>query len=267
MLTFGDVKPGYVVQLKGSACRVTEARVIKGKSQQQPNKVFVTGTAEEGFGENAHEAGAVVKEIKPATREIQVHVMPAETSGSHADSEEEDDDSSEEFAGLEDYDFDTGDAGASLVEPMLCGDLKKGMNVVCLPNQPCRVTSISFAKGGKHGASKATIHAVNLFTGATVIQQSVPSSARLFSPVVTRDQYVVTDLQGDVPTLMNAGGDMRQDLDLPTTTTGELSLVGQQLVTTFEALQDSDERELQVVVLDCMDRQQIVEVRSVAVHD
>ncbi|EZQ06778.1 MULTISPECIES: translation initiation factor IF-5A [Acidianus] len=45
------------------------------------------------------------------------------------------------------------------------GDLKEG-NYVVIDGEPCRVVEVSKAKTGKHGAAKANIVAISIFTGS-----------------------------------------------------------------------------------------------------
>lgn len=106
-----------------------------------------------------------------------------------------------------DVDVDTVVQSATLTTPVLCGDLKKGAFVM-LKGKPCRVTSTSFAKGGKHGATKGKINGKDIFTGATVEVNGVPSDRRMEAPVISFEELQVIDLDADGDlTLMNEDGE------------------------------------------------------------
>ena len=66
-----------------------------------------------------------------------------------------------------------------------------------LSGKPCKVTEMStskvlkilkFIKAGKHGAAKASIAGVDIFTGKKV-EDSAPSTANIDCPVVKKIDY------------------------------------------------------------------------------
>ncbi len=61
---------------------------------------------------------------------------------------------------------------------------------------PCRVTEYSTAKPGKHGASKATIVGVDIFTNKKY-EDTYPTSATMRVPIVTKIEYEVADIDDD----------------------------------------------------------------------
>lgn len=55
-------------------------------------------------------------------------------------------------------------ADSSFVTPSQWGALKKG-GYAMLCGKPCKITEYSTAKTGKHGAAKATVTGIDIFTG------------------------------------------------------------------------------------------------------
>lgn len=75
---------------------------------------------------------------------------------------------------------------------------------------------ISFAKTGKHGASKASITAIDIFTNRKH-EASVSSSHNVPVPEVTRNEYQLINVAQDgFLTLMDKDCETREDLKLPT---------------------------------------------------
>lgn len=110
--------------------------------------------------------------------------------------------------------FEKGDAGASQTEQKQASHLKKG-DYVMLKGNPCRVTEMTTAKAGKHGAAKASISGVDIFTGKNV-EDSCPSTSNVEVPIVKKNEYTLLDIQDDgFLTLMTSEGETKEDLKLP----------------------------------------------------
>ena len=60
----------------------------------------------------------------------------------------------------EDYEFEKSDAGSAGIVKIGANSLKRG-DLVMIKDHPCRVTSFSTAKTGKHGSAKAMVTGKN----------------------------------------------------------------------------------------------------------
>ncbi len=90
------------------------------------------------------------------------------------------------------------------------GELKEG-NYIVIDGEPCRVVEIQKAKTGKHGAAKANVVAISVFTGA---------KKTLMAPV---DQQVeVPIIEKHVGQILADTGDKLQVMDLNTYETFEM---------------------------------------------
>ncbi|BFZ23589.1 hypothetical protein BsWGS_26628 [Bradybaena similaris] len=150
----------------------------------------------------------------------------------------------------EDDNFDRGDAGASLTFPVQCSELKKG-GYVNVKGRPCRIVDIHSSKVGKHGHSKVTFTALDLFTDKRY-QAVHPSSHTVDIPVVTRTDYIVVDIR-DYLTLMDDKGILRHDLPAPD---GDVGKAIRDKVAT------SKEDTVEVSVLSAMGEEIIVGVKT-----
>jgi translation initiation factor 5A len=61
---------------------------------------------------------------------------------------------------------------------------------------PCKVVDFSTAKPGKHGACKAVIVGVDIFTNKKY-EDSAPTTATVQVPNVVKKEYAVADVSGD----------------------------------------------------------------------
>ncbi len=84
------------------------------------------------------------------------------------------------------------------------GDLKEG-NYIVIDGEPCRVVEIVKAKTGKHGAAKANVVAVSVFTGA---------KKTLMAPV--DDQVEIPIIEKHVGQILADTGDKIQVMDMDT---------------------------------------------------
>ena len=82
---------------------------------------------------------------------------------------------------------------------------------------------ITTSKTGKHGHAKANYYGYDIFTHKRY-EDCEPTTHNVMVPVVTRTEYLLTDINeddktenGDVVTLMTEGGDQREDLRMPDT--------------------------------------------------
>ena len=115
---------------------------------------------------------------------------------------------------MEDYTFDSGEAGASETIPMEAGQIRKG-GLIMIKGQPCKVADVSTSKTGKHGHAKCNFIAYNIFNNKK-LEDMIPSTHGTTIPVVSRTEYTLVDISDDdFLTLMDSNGKTREDLTLP----------------------------------------------------
>ena len=115
---------------------------------------------------------------------------------------------------MEDYTFDSGEAGASETIPMEAGQIRKG-GLIMIKGQPCKVADVSTSKTGKHGHAKCNFIAYNIFNNKK-LEDMIPSTHGTTIPVVSRTEYTLVDISDDdFLTLMDSNGETREDLMLP----------------------------------------------------
>eukprot|EP01006_Ploeotia_vitrea_P064114 TRINITY_DN8699_c0_g1_i1.p1 TRINITY_DN8699_c0_g1~~TRINITY_DN8699_c0_g1_i1.p1 ORF type:complete len:159 (-),score=18.11 TRINITY_DN8699_c0_g1_i1:69-545(-) len=117
---------------------------------------------------------------------------------------------------VEDYDFESGDAGAELSFAQEAGQIRVGGYMVMKGNIPCKVSDVSTSKTGKHGHAKCNFTAIGIFNGKKY-EDIIPSTHTAHVPFVKRNEYVITDIGDDeFVTLMDDNGTQREDIKLPT---------------------------------------------------
>ncbi len=252
---------GMRVMLKDEACQVTDVREMKAKGAKAVKKTKLTAL-------NA--AGKSLKLVKPCTHTLQRVVGEQQqhdddAQGPEINEEEEKGASSSEENDeyeLEDYDctITESSADAALTTPVRCGSLKKGDFVVLKGNKPCKIVAMTVVQVGKHGHTKATITGLDVFTGKKYIEAGVPSDHTVAAPVMQRKDWQLTDLSyNGGMTLMDEGGSLREDLDLPTDTQNERNELGEHIATAFEELGDGSSRALFLTVLSAMGAEQVID--------
>ena len=115
---------------------------------------------------------------------------------------------------LDNFDFSSGEAGASETIPMEAGQIRKG-GYIMIKGQPCKVSDVSTSKTGKHGHAKCNFIAYNIFNNKR-LEDMVPSTHGTTVPVVSRMEYTLVDIDDeDYVSLMDENGEIRDDLKLP----------------------------------------------------
>lgn len=203
MVKFEHIVKDMVVVLKRDV-HCTVIRTETSMTKRKGVKVTVFAKAVEG--------GEDVKEVKPAERLTELVSAPeGYVAGAVVEEKEEVAQASAE----RDDTVDTTSAGASLTVPIRAGEVKKG-GFVLLKEKPCKVISVTTSKTGKHGHAKCNFTAIDIFTGKK-LEDIVPSSHTAFVPNVTRIEYTLLDINDeDFMSLMDDGGDSREDLKMPT---------------------------------------------------
>lgn len=118
----------------------------------------------------------------------------------------------------DDFDFASGDAGASETFPMQCSALRKGGHVM-IKSRPCKIVEMSTSKTGKHGHAKVHMVAIDLFTGKK-LEDICPSTHNMEVPNVKRTDYQLIGIEEGFLSLMDETGETREDLKLPTDALG-----------------------------------------------
>ncbi len=79
-----------------------------------------------------------------------------------------------------------------------------------------QVIDVTTSKTGKHGHAKCHFTATDIFTGKKM-EELVPASHNLEVPIVTREDYTLVDVSDEgFLGLMDATGNIREDMQLPT---------------------------------------------------
>ena len=118
------------------------------------------------------------------------------------------------MASVDDYDFSSGDAGASHVYNSEAGQIRVG-GYMCIKEKPCKVSDVSTSKTGKHGHAKCNFTALDIFTNKKY-EDIVPATHNAHIPVVVRKDYLLLDITDDgFLSLMDEENEVRDDLKLP----------------------------------------------------
>jgi translation initiation factor 5A len=119
----------------------------------------------------------------------------------------------------DEFDFAGGDAGASSTFPMQCSALRKG-GFVMIKGKPCKIVEMSTSKTGKHGHAKVHMVALDIFTQKKY-EDICPSTHNMEVPNITRRDFQLLDIEDGYLSLMDDGGNTRDDLKVPEGEIGE----------------------------------------------
>ena len=191
------------------------------------------------------------------------------------------------MATADDYDFSSGDAGASHVFNMEAGQIRVG-GYICIKEHPCKVSAVSTSKTGKHGHAKCNFTAIDIFTGkkyevcqappphqphillslhrispfppssslSRFPQDIIPSTHTAHVPNVTRKDYSLVDITDeDFTSLMDEEGNCREDIKLPDVPDN----FGREIRTAFDS-----GKSITVSVLSAMGHEQIIALKEEA---
>jgi len=157
----------------------------------------------------------------------------------------------------ENFDFEGGEAGASLTYPCEAGQTRKGGHIM-LKGKPCKIVEISVSKTGKHGHAKCAFIGVDVFTNKKY-EDMCPSTHNMEVPNVKRTEFQLLDLdpeEGTVSVLLESG-DTKDDLNLPVDA-GQPDDVGKEMIALFDAGES-----MMVTVLMAMGQEKIVAVKKI----
>lgn len=113
----------------------------------------------------------------------------------------------------DDFDFQSGDAGASETFPMQCSALRKN-GFVMIKGRPCKIVEMSTSKTGKHGHAKVHMVALDIFTGKKY-EDICPSTHNMDVPNVKRKDYQLLSVDDGFLCMMDDAGEQREDLKMP----------------------------------------------------
>ena len=117
----------------------------------------------------------------------------------------------------DDATFDQGDSGANITELADAGRMKPGSLIMMKETFPCKVTSFSTAKPGKHGSAKAMITAKDIFTDKQY-EETFGTGDMIPRPLVIKTEVTCIDCNYDDDnklTLMMPDGELLEHLNLP----------------------------------------------------
>ena len=151
---------------------------------------------------------------------------------------------------IKDQDFSAADpssANASLTIPTQASALRKG-GFVIIKGHPCKISTMTTSKPGKHGHAKISLEAYDIFTHKKYNDLS-PAHANVEVPVVTRREFVLLVIDGEYLSLFDEESrKTKDDLKMPE---GE---VGKKIERLFKQGKD-----VFVTVLGAMGMEQVVD--------
>ncbi|XP_029935316.1 eukaryotic translation initiation factor 5A-1-like [Myripristis murdjan] len=151
----------------------------------------------------------------------------------------------------DEFDFQTGESGASSTYPMQCSALRKNGFVV-LKGRPCKIVEMSTSKTGKHGHAKVNLVGIDIFTNKKY-EDMCPSTHNMDVPAIKRSEYQLVNINDGYMCLMDEHGEIREDLPVPNND------IGKDIEAKFEASED-----FMVTVLSAMGEECAVGLKAMA---
>ncbi|KAG0081835.1 Eukaryotic translation initiation factor 5A, partial [Podila epicladia] len=109
--------------------------------------------------------------------------------------------------------FEDADASASLTYPVQCSGLRKNDHVV-IKGHPCKIVDMSTSKIGENGHAKVNLVGIDIFTGRKY-EDMFPSTHNMDVPNIRRSEYQLVDIADGFLSMMDDGGEMKEDVKLP----------------------------------------------------
>ena len=154
-----------------------------------------------------------------------------------------------------DFQFEQGDSGSAGIEKVQAGCLKMG-SLVMIKGHACKVVNFSTAKTGKHGAAKAMVTGIDIFTAAKY-ECTFSTTDNVDAPLVTRKEYTLNYIDDEgYLSLMNESGEMKEDLKIP-----EEEWLKDVVHKVKEILEEGN-KECLVVVIGAMGGEKLVSVKE-----
>ncbi|CAD7944820.1 unnamed protein product [Amoebophrya sp. A120] len=145
------------------------------------------------------------------------------------------------------------------IPTMSASSLKKP-GYVMIKGQPCKIVELNQKpKATVKGNDRLHIVGTHVFTGKKyedTLNLTAGSASQVQVPAVTKEEYTVMDIDGEIVSCLTASGEPKDDLNLPKNTeTGLPDEVAQELLKKFEA---GDE--VKIVAIGILGQEKIVEV-------
>merc|ERR1711994_704083 len=150
---------------------------------------------------------------------------------------------------MSENEFDQGESGALNTELAEAGRMKPGSYIIMKEQWPCKVTSMSTAKPGKHGSAKAMITGKDIFTDKQY-EETFGTNDMTPAPIVETTEYNCIAIDGDALQLLTPEGEMKEDINLPSES--HLSDIKQRIL----AISEAGKKECLVTVRKWGDREQ-----------
>ena len=155
----------------------------------------------------------------------------------------------------EDYTFEQGDSGSAGIEKIQAGCLKIG-SLVMIKGHPCKVVSFSTAKTGKHGAAKAMVTGIDIFS-SNKYECTFSTGENVDAPVVERKEFTLNFIDDEgFMALMTEQGDIKEDLKVP-----EEEWL-KDVVEKARAILEDGKKECLVTVVSAMGQEKLISVRE-----
>lgn len=152
----------------------------------------------------------------------------------------------------QDHDFSSSSADASLTYPLQASALRSGGYII-IKSHPCRITTLSTCKPGKHGHAKVSITAIDIFTSKKY-EESHPAHATVDVPYVVKKEFLLLHIAGGFLSLWDKEkGEPKDDVRSPEGEMGEK--VGR--------MWDKGEKDVMIMVLMAMGREEVEGVKEV----
>ena len=125
-----------------------------------------------------------------------------------------------------------------------------------IKGHPCKVVSFSTAKTGKHGAAKAMVTGIDIFS-SNKYECTFSTGENVDAPVVERKEYTLNFIDDEgFMSLMTESGDMKEDLKLP-----EEEWL-KDVVEKCKAIIDAAQKECLVTVVSAMGQEKLITCRE-----
>jgi translation initiation factor 5A len=154
----------------------------------------------------------------------------------------------------QDENFELTDAGASKVEKTDSNRLKPG-SLVMIKGNPCKVTETTTAKPGKHGSAKVILKGKDIIT-SKVYECTFHAGDMVDAPIVSRQEYVLLNIDDAQLELLDPSGEIKSDVNLP-----ELEHL-KEVSNNIKRIFEEGKKECLVTVMNCMGRELATEVRE-----
>ncbi|KAL9602137.1 MAG: hypothetical protein Q9219_002001 [cf. Caloplaca sp. 3 TL-2023] len=158
----------------------------------------------------------------------------------------------------EEFSSSVTNADASWTNPVQASSLAKG-DFILIKGQPCKITSKSTSKPGKHGHAKVNFEATSLLT-TKKYEDVHPAHATVSAPIVSLKSYLLVHVNDGYLSLWDQhAGQLKDDVRAPATDGGDI--MGEKLAA-MRAKMGGD-RDIWVTILATMGKEIVEMVKEV----